>query len=271
MWIPFKSIGAVWFGLFLSVIPCFSFAEKLTFATQDFPPFQTVGDEIGGPLVDIVQQTCMLINIDCEIKAFPWRRAILFAETGRIHGLFAIGRNPQREVWLDFSVPILRSEYGFFTHRATGIETINDLVNKSVGVYGPSNTSWALQQSLSAIVNPRVELFPDDDEIFKMLEYRRLAAAYSNRHVGMSLIQNLGLDHVQYTLPDRPVEYYIGLVKNATTQEQRDRFNAALHLLVSQGIVNRILEKYAIFDAYVDTCGQVAATETTVPTTEIDC
>ena len=49
------------------------------FGTEHFPPYtllQAPGDQGAGPMAQLLLEACQLAGWRCEIKAYPWRRAL---------------------------------------------------------------------------------------------------------------------------------------------------------------------------------------------------
>ncbi len=222
-------------------------AAELIFNTQEFAPFNYgVNGVASGPAADIIRRICQEMKIDCPMRVLPWRRAQQEVEEGKAHGMFCIGWNAERAKWLHFSPAILNTEYGFF------VRTDNPLVFKhnadvrgyTVGVYGPSNTSVALEKIKTEIKDLTIDMTPDDEAAFKKLSLGRVQAVFSNRDVGYDLINKFHITNVRYTGRQQSLKYYVGFSQKHTDSALVDRFNSTFRTLHRQGVIHDILARY---------------------------
>lgn len=219
--------------------------QTLIFNTQDFPPFSYhIEGQVGGPMVQIIEAVCRESGLDCEFQLLPWIRAQKEVRVGKAHALFAIGRNPERETWLDFSPPIVKTEYGFFVREDNPMTyiQIQDVQGYTVGVYGPSNTSTRLSQLQAETNNSfSIDMRPDDESGFRKLAIGRINAVFSNKNAGMALICKLNLKNIRYAGRECELEYHIGFSKAHTDRAMVDRFNATVIALKKDGTIQKIL------------------------------
>jgi polar amino acid transport system substrate-binding protein len=222
-------------------------AAELIFNTQEFAPFNYgVNGVASGPVPDIVRKICAEMKIDCPMRVLPWRRAQQEVEEGKAHGMFSIGWNAERAKWLHFSPAILVTEYGFF------VRTDNPLVFKqnadvrgyTVGVFGPSNTSTALEKIKAEIKDLTIDMTPEDEAAFKKLALGRVQAVFSNRDVGYDLIQKFGITNARYTGRQQALKYYIGFSQKHTDKALVDRFSTTFRTLHKQGAIQEILARH---------------------------
>lgn len=238
-------ISLVW--LVFSAVP--AQAEPLLFLTQDFPPFTyLIDDRPSGPGVEIVTSACRLEGLECEVDLLPWPRAQMLVREGEAHGLFLLGMSADREKWLVFSKPIVRTGYAFFERAGEGVlETkgVEGLEQGRVGVYGPSNTS----RSLAAFREEKgakfkIDMTPDDEEAFKKLSWGRVDAVFSNSAVGKALVAKLHLTNVVPSIACGHLNYYIACSRDSDRQEELRRFMDRVADMVTNGTVDLILARY---------------------------
>jgi polar amino acid transport system substrate-binding protein len=222
-------------------------AAELIFNTQEFAPFNYgEGGVAAGAVPEIVRKVCAEMKIECPMRVLPWRRAQQEVEEGKAHGMFSIGWNAARAKWLHFSPPLLVTEYGFF------VRTDNPLVFKqnadvrgyTVGVFGPSNTSTALEKIKAEIKDLTIDMTPEDEAAFKKLALGRVQAVFSNRDVGHDLIKKLNITNARYTGRQQSLKYYVGFSQKHTDKALVDRFNATFRALHGQGVIKEILVRY---------------------------
>ncbi len=228
-------------------------AEKITFATQDFPPFSYLEEgEVQGPGTEIINIICNKMGTNYEIILLPWRRAQGMIKHGTVQALFFIGKNEQRESWLKFSEPIVQTEYGFFecTTSPINYKDIYSLRGKRIGVYGPSNTSNELKKIGKKLQHRMtIDVTPDDIAPFRKLSKGRVDAVYSNKAVGFAMIEKLGLDNIQFAGQNKKLNYYMGFSKQFAPSEFIEKFNNNLREMKKSGALKKILQEYGMTEA----------------------
>lgn len=130
------------------------FADLILY-TQNFDPFyfrDPVTHQLDGPAVRVIEKTCQDAGLRCVLKLGEgtWEETQKQVRAGKGDGLFLIGWEPSRKKYLLRSNEILNTEYGFFVKADdplsyTGPGTLDGY---TVGVYGPSNTSRALEEMI---------------------------------------------------------------------------------------------------------------------------
>ena len=240
----------------LIVTPIANAAEgKLTFSTFSFPPFSDVQDnKVVGPFVDIIDAVCHKIAIDCEYHGMPNRRSKLTLKDGTVNGNFPLGWNKERDGYLWFTIPLMKTEYGFFAKADSTFEykQLKDLEGMTVGVFGPSNTSYSLQkireqmkaQGLKPI---EIDMTPNADGTgLKKVAAGRVQLYYVNRDVGFHRMKQLNISGVRYAGKQRELYYFAGFAKAHNYKAVIDKFNVAARELSNEGVIAKLLAKYGI-------------------------
>lgn len=233
----------------------FARGAELKFNTQDFAPFNyEIDGVVSGPGADIIRRICSEMKIDCSFNLLPWARAQEEVRNGIAQGLFLIGWNEERAQWLYFSPPILNSEYGFFVRNDNPLKFnhVSDVKGYTVGVYGPSNTSFFLEKIKAEIKDLTIDMTPDDPAAFKKLSLGRVDAVYSNRHVGYDLIAKLSLTNLRYAGVHTGLKYHIGFSRKHTDKKLVDQFSATFRNLHKRGVIQEILAKYKMNTAQLE-------------------
>lgn len=233
----------------------FARGAELKFNTQDFAPFNyEIDGVVSGPGADIIRRICSEMKIDCSFNLLPWARAQEEVRNGIAQGLFLIGWNEERAQWLYFSPSILNSEYGFFVRNDNPLKFkhVSDVKGYTVGVYGPSNTSFFLEKIKAEIKDLTIDMTPDDPAAFKKLSLGRVDAVYSNRHVGYDLIAKLSLTNLRYAGVHTGLKYYIGFSRKHTDKKLVDQFSATFRNLHKREVIQEILAKYKMNAAQLE-------------------
>ena len=244
------------------VTPIVADAEgKLTFSTHSFPPFSNVQNEkAAGPFVDIIDAVCKEIDFDCEYHNMPNRRSKQTLKDGTVNGNFPLGWNKERDQWLWFTIPLMKTEYGFFSKADSGLEYTNqkDIQGMTVGVFGPSNSSHSLkkiqQQMEGQALKPiQIEMHPNADGTgLKKVALGRIQLYYVNRDVGFSRIKQFNISGVRYAGKQKELYYFAGWAKEHNDKAVIDKFNRAAIKLSNGGVIAKLLEKYDIDPARWD-------------------
>ncbi len=247
-------IGILLFGTMSS----YSFdvsKDTIIFNTQEFAPFNfSQNGKITGPVKDVIDIVCATMNINCTFKSLPWPRSQKEVRTGEAHALFSIGKNIARKKWLHYSLPVVKTEYGFFTNTKSlsSITTLNELSDKTVGVYGPSNTYSTLQSIQNDVPTMDIDLRHDSESGFKKLSRNRVDAVFSNRFVGEFIINKNALSNLQYSYKFKELRYYIGFNKSFFDVRFINEFNEHILKLYKNQTIQLILKKYNMENAYID-------------------
>lgn len=225
-------------------------AETLTFGTEEFPPFSMVQNgRATGPLAEIVQAVCTRIQVRCEIKVLPWRRAMKMVEQGELSGAFPLARLPVRERIFYFGDPIVDTAYAAYTVRGHEFKYTQpkDFGGHTIGVYGPSGTSMTLEGIVSGVPHVRVVTEIDNLTVLKKLtvgRYGESGLGFVNRDVARYLIAQEKFSNIQPAGDVKPLQYYIGLTRQVVSETRANSFRRAYQELLKTGKIKLILEKH---------------------------
>jgi polar amino acid transport system substrate-binding protein len=228
---------------------------ELKFNTQNFEPFNyEVGGVVSGPTADIIRRICDEMKITCTFNLLPWRRAQEEVANGIAHGLFTIGWNEERAKTLYFSPTLMNTEYGFFVKNDNPLKfkQVSDVKGYTVGVFGPSNTSFFLDKIKAEIKDLTIDLTPEDETAFKKLSLGRVDAVYSNKDVGYFLMGKLNIKNIRYAGFHTGLKYYVGFSQKFTDKKLVDQFNTTFRNLHKRGVIQEILAKHKMDAAPLD-------------------
>jgi polar amino acid transport system substrate-binding protein len=79
--------------------------------------------------------------------------------------------------------------------------------------------------------------------------YGSNAAVLINRDVGLTLIQENGIEGLIVAGDAKTINYVIGLSRSTVSAEQAELFNNKLRVLKHSGVVKKILQKYGLTPA----------------------
>lgn len=233
-------------------------ADELSFVTEEFHPFSyaradpATGDPVAaGPLVEVVQLVCGRLERRCSVDIYPWRRALALAEDGDVDGIFTVIRSPERERAFRITRMLVRSHYALFAR--TDSDHIyrgpQDLAGRTIGVYGPSGSSFVLSKHLKQAPGARMHLVTDNLQSLLMLKSGRFGPdglAMLNHHVARNLIATEGLNGIREVGQLEPIAYGIGFSRKAVGPEEFQAFERALTEAVKDGSVREILLRHGV-------------------------
>lgn len=238
---------------FLIICPTTLFSQSkktIIFNTQDIPPYAYMeNNRVSGPTVEIIKEVCKQTKIIApQFNLLPWKRSQAEVKHKLAHALFVIGRNIERDKWLYYTLPIYEVEYGFFvtTDNKLKYKRLQDLKGYTVGVFGPSNTSFTLKQLHKKYSQFNIDMSYDDIEVFKNLSVKRLDAAFSNKDVGYAYINKFKLANIKYAGFHKKLKYYIGFNKESCDKKTVELFNKKYKLLYKKRVIHKILKKYKL-------------------------
>ncbi len=227
--------------------------KVLNFATEELPPFNYTKNGLpAGPAVELVNIVCRKLQKKCSIEIYPWRRAEAMIKSGKVEGIFSVGWNKPREEWLYYSTPVFATEYGFFECNKTKLDFQNpsSLNGKTVGVYGPSNLSYQLEQfnkKMGSVL--KIEIFTDNPSLFRKLSRCRLDAVYCNKEVGIKTIRQMDLNNISYSMMNKKINYHIGFSRVSTSRDQFIQFNKILIEMKKNGELKKLANKHRVTPA----------------------
>lgn len=225
----------------------------LHFVTEPFPPYTYASKEqAAGPMVDVLKAVCVQLKWGCVIDVLPWRRAQAMAQRGEADGLFTIVDSPERRGDFHVSVPVIDARYTLFAQAGDDFRFGADrqqLKDRSIGVYGPSGTSIALDALVSGVPDVQVVIEPDNTTVLRKLaagRYGRNGLAMVNEAVALHLMQSENLAGLQSAGTAVQFAYSFGLSRLRVPLERARRFDAALVALCRSGRTAALLKPYAL-------------------------
>ena len=88
-----------------------SFGQTLKVAYIDFPPYEFQNNGAAdGLTVKIVAEAFRRAGVKCDFVLLPWSRALPALEAGEVDALFELLKNPDRELFADYSTEVLMNE-----------------------------------------------------------------------------------------------------------------------------------------------------------------
>ena len=215
-----------------------------------WPPYQveTPGG-VSGMSVEIVKSVYSRLGFtQVKTRAFPWKRALDAVRFHEADALFSANYTEERAVYLRYpEEPLFDSPWVVWTKRGAGIQTLDDLKGKTVGVVLGYSYTPEFWDFIGTYCN--VEEIHNDLINFKKLGLDRLDATVAEYGNGLSLAREVNPDIV----PVRDIEIkrdglYIAFDRETISEEFVKRFSDELKAFKQTDEYTRIREKYLGFE-----------------------
>jgi len=222
---------------------------KLTiFVDNSYPPYmyKIKGTEADGVYPRLLEETVKQAGHKVEIKAYPWKRALLYGAAGKgaVGGAY---KNDVRVKTYDFSIPLYQEKLVIFVNKNHQFEfnSIEDLKGKVVGV----NRGWSYGQEFdTARANKlfTVNIRNDPNDNFKMLALGRIDCLILDQRSGDSHARLLGINDQITSLPHAFSinNGYLIIPKKLKMTKFLDEFNLALEKIKKDGTYNEIVRTF---------------------------
>ncbi len=235
-----------------------SLAAPLKIVCHEFAPFSFINAEgkTTGVLVEMIRTACKEWPEGCEIDLLPNRRAKQLFHSGKANGHF-LGWNPQRAQEMWFSVPLIDTEYGFYTLPEFKLSQVEQAAGKTIAVFMPSNTYYALKALEQKLINQglsplKIRPFTaGNSQPLKMLIRERFDAYYVNKAVGAYYAQQLGYKDLAYLPASETIRYFLAFKKESNDKSQIKQFNQLLFKLKREGKFDRLYQKWNVSPSQV--------------------
>ena len=235
--------GVLFFCLALLVFPYgTAFSEPLKFyGNADLPPIlSVVNGRQEGIVVDVFAEVSRRTDSDITLELLDWNEAQARVRAGQGTGLVQLNKNAERATYLDFSVPLLTSEFLIFHRRAdVHLQDLDALSGKTVGVES-GGFPKSLIQDRSDINRRTLDSW---EEGFRLLEQGQIDAVIVDRWVGEYVLARAGMSGIVSSVrPLATLVSHIAVVKEqAAVLREVDR---ALEEMRADGTFDSIVSKW---------------------------
>ncbi len=236
--------------LFISSITAPSQAkEKIRLGLSEFPPFVIVqGKKASGIDIELANYIADQLDLEIDYVVCPWKRCLLNMRVGELDLMPGVFRRPAREEYMHFISPhYVQGEKTFYLSKESNVQIISyeDLKGLSIGVergaksFKPFDSDGSLQK---LEVNELIQAI-------RMTMRGRLDTFIASIPVtDYLLMQNDLLSHFQKSKlryrGDAELAFFT-LSKKSKYGEKLAKFNYVMEQARSDGIIDRIMSKYA--------------------------
>lgn len=233
--------------LLVSLFIFSSNSSAFQFYTVHLPPFSFINNKkIEGPMHDIAQRVCSDLKLNCSFNTSPWKRIMMNVKSGKYQACYVVGKNDERLQWMNFTIPIITTEYGFFSHNSSKSQPkrYEDLSGLSIVVHQKSNTAEKLFQLKSKGYNFKIIEEVDIHTAIRKFSngrYPSSALFYGNKHISKYLFNEIRAKNISYAFKDREIQYRYGFSKKSVPETEFNKFNNRLIELDKSGELKKML------------------------------
>lgn len=239
-------------ALFILGLGSNTYAHKTTgltiFVDSSYPPYmyKTEGTSADGLYPRLLKELIRQSNNKADIKAYPWKRALLFSEAGKgaVGGAY---KNDERIKTYDFSNPLYEEKLVLFVNKNKSFDynSIEDLKGKVIGV----NRGWSYGQAFDEARNNglfTVHVSNDPTDNFKMLALGRIDSVILEQTSGDFYTQLL---EIEDNIMSLPVAFslnsgYLIIPKTLHMTTFISEINEALEKIKKDGTYNEIVKAF---------------------------
>ncbi len=221
-------------------------AEPFELVAETYPPYEYMENgKITGLSVEILEEAAEMADIGIHIGFYPWKRAMMMAETGKADGIFSMAYSKEREKFVLFpSQPLVVSKNRIFANSdfKGDIANIRDLAGKRIGVVRGNIYGEAFDRCKACVK----DVASNVDELFRAFGAKRYSLIIGDEDVVFHLAKRLGLKEIRpLSYVSAELKYYLGISrKSERTEELSDKISDALLRMKNSGRLEAIQNKY---------------------------
>ena len=216
----------------------------------EYPPYGYMDDngEYTGFDLELAQAVCDIEGWELEKKPINWDSKDMELNSGSIDCIWNGFTMNGREDDYTFSTPYVDNSQVIVVSESAGIESLEDLAGKVVGVQAASAALDVLNGDHKALADTFASLneFADYNTAFTELQAGALDALAIDIGVAKYQINSRGDGYVILDETLNKEQYAIGFKKG--NDELCEKVNADLQTLTNDGTVAKLAEKYEIAD-----------------------
>lgn len=225
--------------------------DKIIIVTGEYAPYTSEHVAGYGAFTQIVEAVLKESGLESEIKFYPWARASEMVKSGEAWASFPYGFTEEMAQVYDYSDSIIQSPHKFYYLKANqnlaregvNFSKISDFSNFT---FGGANDYWYGNKAAIENSGVKAEWANDADALLKMLHAGRIDFLIEDQQVADEAIARLFPEDRDAfaTLPNiaSQQDYFLIISKSyPNSQLYREKFNAALQRLKSNGDIDRIL------------------------------
>lgn len=228
--------------------------EKLKIGTEGaYPPFNsmTADGKLVGFDVDVATALCAQMKVECEFVTQDWDGIIPALKGGKFDAIVAsMTITDERKQQVDFTNKYYTTPLALVALKDSTLTSPEPdaLKGKTVGAQA-STTQSIYAEDHYAKAGADVKLYPTQDEAMADLTNGRLDAVVSDKFVLVDWMKTTGQDCCKLIGDLKGTESLTGIAVRKG-DPLREKLNAAIDAIVSDGTYAKINAKYFDFDIY---------------------
>lgn len=200
----------------------------------------------GGIAVELFKELGKMLDVDFQLTLLPWKRCLLWAESGDYDGVMLLTRNEERAAYLTFTNSV-HQDKNLVWHRADrhfdhNFDRFADFQGVRIGVTAGFNYGERFNQAVDEF-DLVVEEAPNILSNLRRLDLGRIDVFLVNKPAAeFSMVEFPDLRE-RLTYAEGPFEalpFYIGLSKASPVTLKLDRFNQAITQMRDAGTLEKI-------------------------------
>jgi len=228
-----------------------SFANTLTLVSLEQPPLVYLEKGVvKGITADIVRAVFNRMGQSVEIKIFPFARSLSMVEFEEAHGVFAVVKTPERQLFMDYGNEVLLHQTAvLFVRKSSKIAFDGDLSKLSLYRFGilrgaTYGATWHKARKMGVIKN--VEEVTQYKQNLQKLVSGRVDILIGPRFTMLDLIHQAGLlDEIKELSPEiASVPTYLAFAKNGVSDAIKQKFEQTLIVMKKEGLIKSIVRRY---------------------------
>lgn len=227
--------------------------SQLTLATTNWCPYACPNsDKLPGIAYEYIQATLKQLDMDVDIKFYPWIRAIKEVESGRAHGLLTAVREEAPD-FVFTNTPTMSYRVCFFSNkdsqwRYKGVSSLNAVTLGAIKGYGYDSDIDEYIRNAKSI--EAVQLISGGKEIprfINMLDLNRIDAFLDDQYVAAWEAKTHRIDLADYQnagcLSENP--FFMAFSPNFNwASELVKKLDVQFSKKEHQALLNEIIKKY---------------------------
>ena len=227
--------------------------EKLDLGDSPWPPYTLgqVGRKPDGGLgIDLVREIYKRLDVRVNIELYPWKRVLKMAETGLIDGPTLLMKNPEREKYLVYTIPVFEGREVLFYSKNHlknfSWDDFKDLSPYTIGLingytYGDEFLKAAAQLGL------KIEYAVTAEVNFQKLHAGRIDLVLEDPLVAGAIVRKNDEWAKIITFADKPVTiypYYMALSRKSSARVLIPKLNLIIEQMRADGSIDHIFGYY---------------------------
>lgn len=219
-----------------------------------WPPytFGIEGEEAThGIAVDIIRELFRRLNVEVELKLYPWKRCLYMVKKGQNDGHMLLIKTPEREKYMVFSDPFIPDRYLFWyrADRTQPVEWQNfaDLKKYNIGLsdaysYGDEFAKAVTEYDLE------VEYAKSDEMNFQKLLKGRFDTFIGMENVARSIFKENPELKDKFKTAKKPLmtfTMYMSLSKDSPAVKLLPEINKRVKEMKNDGTMEKLINKYS--------------------------